>query len=81
MPIHTAWEATEAGIDSCEVKVVHWTEPSHLLDKVAEKAPWMRGYYERGLEGALAQLKELLEAEAPTDRAAVAGGDRVPGAG
>ena len=37
--------------------------PSHLLDKLAEKAPGMRGYYGRALEGALSQLKELLEAE------------------
>jgi len=81
IPVNTAWETTEAGIDSCEVKVVHWTEPSHLFDKLAEKAPWMRGYYERSLEGALAQLKDLLEDEATTGRAAVAGGDRVPGAG
>jgi Polyketide cyclase / dehydrase and lipid transport len=81
MPVHTAWEVTEAGIGSCEVKVVHWTEPSQLFDKLAEKAPGMRAYYGRALEGALAQLKGLLEAEVPTERAAVAGGDRVPGAG
>jgi hypothetical protein len=81
MPVHTAWEVTEAGISSCEVRVVHWTEPSHLLDKLGEKAPGMRGWYERALGGALAQLKGLLEAGSPAERAAVAGGDRVPGAG
>ncbi len=81
IPVCTAWEATEAGIDSCEVKVVHWTEPSHHVDKLTERTPWMRGYYRRALDGALAQLKELLEGEAATGRAAVAGGDRVPGAG
>jgi hypothetical protein len=81
MPVHTAWEVTEAGIDSCEVKVVHWTEPSHPLDKLGEKAPGMRRWYSRALEGALAQLKELLEAGSQAERVAVAGGDRVPGAG
>lgn len=81
LPVHTAWETTEAGIDACEVKVVHWTEPSHLLDKVAERAPGMGRYYARGLDGALVQLKDLLEADALGERAAVAGGDRVPGAG
>jgi hypothetical protein len=81
MPVHFAWETTEVGIDACEVKVVHWTEPAKLLDKLAEKAPGMRAYYGRALEGALSQLKLLLEGETPTDRALVAGGDRVPGAG
>jgi hypothetical protein len=81
MPVNTAWETVGAGIGSCEVKVVHWTEPSHLLDKLAERAPGMRGYYERALEGSLAQLKVLLEEEGATERAAVGGGDRVPGAG
>lgn len=81
MPIHTVWEITEAGIDACEVKVVHWTEPSNLADKVAEKAPGMRAYYRRALEGGLAQLKILLEGDAAADRVGVAGGDRVPGAG
>lgn len=81
MPVNTAWEATDVGIDSCEVKVVHWTEPSHMLDKLAEKSPGMRGYYGRALEGALAQLKELLEGGETAGRTGVAGGDRVPGAG
>lgn len=81
MPVHTAWEVTEAGIDSCEVKVVHWTEPSKLFDKLAEKAPGMRGYYGRALEGALSQLKVLLEDGSETERAGVAGGDLIPGAG
>jgi len=81
IPVHTAWETTEAGIDACEVKVVHWTEPSHLFDMLAEKAPGMRAYYGRALEGALVQLRDLLEAGSATERAAVAGGDRVPGAG
>jgi len=81
MPVHTAWETTEAGISACQVKVVHWTEPSHLLDKLAEKAPGMERWYGRALTGTLAQLRVLLEGGSTADRVAVAGGDRVPGAG
>lgn len=81
MPIHTAWEATEAGAGACEVKLVHWTEPSHPLDRVAEMAPGIERYYRRALGGALAQLKQLLEGDRVPDRVAVGGGDRVPGAG
>lgn len=81
MPVHMAWETTEAGIASCEVKVVHWTQPSHLLDKLAEKAPGMERWYGRALTGSLAQLRDLLEGGIPAERVEVAGGDRVPGAG
>lgn len=81
MPVHMAWEVTEAGISSCEVKVVHWTEPSHLLDRLAERAPGIERWYGRALRGALAQLREILEADSPVSRVAIAGGDRVPGAG
>lgn len=81
MPVHMAWETTEAGISSCQVKVVHWTEPAHMLDKLAEKAPGMERWYGRSLTGALAQLRDLLEGGSPAERVAVAGGDRVPGAG
>ena len=81
MPIHTAWEVTEAGIDSSEVKVVHWTEPTHMLDKIRERTPGMQRWYGRALGGALTQLKDLLEGGGASERVAVAGGDRVPGAG
>jgi uncharacterized protein YndB with AHSA1/START domain len=81
MPIDTAWEVTETGAGSCEVKVIHWTEPSHPLDRIGELAPGMERYYRRALTGALAQLKALLEGDAVPERVAIAGGDRVPGAG
>jgi uncharacterized protein YndB with AHSA1/START domain len=81
MPVHTVWETTEAGISSCEVKVLHWTEPAHILDKLAEKAPGMERWYARALAGSLAQLRDLLEGGSPAERVEVAGGDRVPGAG
>ncbi len=81
LPVGTAWETTEAGPTSCMVKVLHWTEPSHLLDRIAELAPGMSRWYGRALTGALAQLRLLLEDETPADRVAIGGGDRVPGAG
>jgi hypothetical protein len=81
MPVHTAWEVTEAGPSSCEVKLIHWTEPGHPGDRLAELAPGMQRYYRRALAGSLSQLKGILEKGAPHARVAVAGGDRVPGAG
>lgn len=81
MPIFTVWETTEVGLASCEVRVVHWTEPSHPLDRVGELAPGMGRWYRRALTGALAQLKVLLEDGTSAERVGVAGGDRVPGAG
>jgi len=81
MPVHTAWETTGVGASACEVKVIHWTEPAHPLDRLAEAAPGLQRWYRRSLAGALAQLGALLEGGEATERAAVAGGDRVPGAG
>lgn len=80
MPVSTAWELTEAE-RGCEVKLLHWTEPSALGDRIAELAPGMGRYYHRALSGALVQLKRLLEDGRTPGRAAVGGGDRVPGAG
>jgi hypothetical protein len=81
MPVGFAWELTEVGPDSCEVKAIHWTEPSHPRDRLGELAPGIERYHRRALTGALARLKALLEGGAPAGRVAVAGGDRVPGAG
>jgi len=81
MPVHTAWELTEAGPGACEVKVVYWTEPSHPLDRLAELQPGIERWHRRALAGCLAQLRELLEAGVASGRVGVAGGDRVPGAG
>jgi hypothetical protein len=81
MPVSTAWELTETGADGCEVRVTHWTEPSHPGDRIAEKVPGMERFYRRALAGSLAQLKQLLESGTEPERVGVAGGDLVPGAG
>jgi uncharacterized protein YndB with AHSA1/START domain len=81
MPVSTAWELTEAGADGCEVRVIHWTEPSHPGDRIAEKVPGIERFYRRALSGSLAQLKQLLESDVQPDRVGVGGGDLVPGAG
>ena len=81
MPVFTGWELTDAAVNGCEVRVVHWTEPSHPLDRLADHVPGIAGFYRRSLAGCLAQLKTLLEEGSTPERVAVGGGDRVPGAG
>ena len=82
LPFTTVWEVTEAGRGGCEVKVVLWTEPTHPGDRLAEiRPPGAARFYRRHLAGSLAQLKTLLEEGVEPPRVAVAGGDRVPGAG
>lgn len=81
MPVSTAWELTETGVDGCEVRLSHWTEPSHAGDWIAEKVPGIERFYRRALAGSLAQLKELLESGTAPGRVGIAGGDLVPGAG
>jgi Polyketide cyclase / dehydrase and lipid transport len=81
MPVSTAWELTEAGFDGCEVRLSHWTEPSHPGDWIAEKVPGIERFYRRALTASLAQLKAMLEAGTEPGRVGVAGGDLVPGAG
>jgi uncharacterized protein YndB with AHSA1/START domain len=81
LPVHTAWELTEAGLSGCEVRVVHWTEPKHPLDHLAERVPGIERSYRRSLSASLGSLKRLLEEGVAPERASVAGGDRVPGSG
>ena len=81
IPVLTVWEVTEAGASGCEVKVVLWTEPSHPLDRVADHRPGLAHSYRHGLKASLASLKHALEEDVAPERVAVAGGDRVPGAG
>jgi uncharacterized protein YndB with AHSA1/START domain len=82
IPIGWAWELTEGpGGASCEVKVVHWSEPTHPADRVAERRPGVGRFYRRQLRAALAQLRDVLESDQHVERVVVAGGDLIPGAG
>jgi len=81
LPVHTAWELTEAGISGCEVRVVHWTEPKHPVDHLAERVPGIERFYRRSLTASLRRLRTLLEEGLAPQRVSVGGGDRVPGAG
>jgi Polyketide cyclase / dehydrase and lipid transport len=74
---YTVWELVEgpsAGI--CEVSVTFWTESDHLVDRLKEPLKRAR-WFSRGWRRALARLKEVAESEAPIERVAVAGADRV----
>jgi uncharacterized protein YndB with AHSA1/START domain len=82
IPVYTAWELTEGvGPGSCEVTVTYWTEPPTLIDRLRDHKPGAARFYRRSWLGALRRLRELLEGDAEIRRVAVAGGDRIPGAG
>jgi uncharacterized protein YndB with AHSA1/START domain len=74
---HTVWELVEGpspGI--CEVTVTFWTESDHLIDRVKEPLKRPR-WFARGWRRALVRLKAVAESEAPVERVAVAGADRL----
>lgn len=82
IPVFTAWELTEgAGPGSCEVRVTFWTEPSTTIDRLRDHMPGAERFYQRSWTGALRRLRDLIESDARVERVAVAGGDRIPGAG
>jgi uncharacterized protein YndB with AHSA1/START domain len=82
IPVTTAWELTEgAAPGGCDVKVVFWTEPATVIDRARDRLPGAGRFYRRGWAGVLARLKQVIESGGPVERVAVAGGDRVPGAG
>ena len=82
IPVTTAWELTEgAAPDGCDVKVVFWTEPATAVDRARDHMLGAKRFYRREWEGVLARLKQAIESGVPVERVAVAGGDRVPGAG
>jgi uncharacterized protein YndB with AHSA1/START domain len=81
IPVTTAWEVEGAGPASCEVKVTFWTEPPTLIDRLRDHRPGASRFYRRSWLGALRRLRDLIESDADVERVAVAGGDRIPGAG
>lgn len=82
IPVSTVWELSEGlAPGGCEVQVTYWTEPSSIFDHVRDHKPGAARFYRRSWMGALRRLRTLMEEELEVKRVAVAGGDRVPGAG
>lgn len=76
IPNVTEWLLSEAGPSGCEVQVTFWTDPQNPFDKVRD----MKGSARRlgkGLRKSLERLRGVAESDAPLERIAVAGGDRI----
>ncbi len=76
IPARTAWELTEGPGETTRVTVMHWTEPSHRIDRLKEwlgAARWWRRRWGR----ALRHLKDVLESGRPIERVHIGGVDRV----
>jgi uncharacterized protein YndB with AHSA1/START domain len=77
IPARTVWELTEGPGETTEVRLTHWTEPSHAIDRIKEllgAGRWWRRRWSR----ALRHLKDLLESDRPVDRVHIGGRDRIP---
>jgi hypothetical protein len=73
-PTHTVWEVVEGSGRLSEVRVAHWTEAGHPLDRLRELLSGER-WQRRQLRRALERLRQLAEGErAEVPRVGVAGG-------
>ena len=76
-PTTIVWELTEGPGSLTTVRVSHWTEPSHPLDRAREALGAASIWLERDWREALRRLRDLLESGAPGEgQIAVAGGNR-----
>jgi uncharacterized protein YndB with AHSA1/START domain len=76
IPATTVWELTEGTGSLTRVRVSHWTEPSHPLDRALEMVSGNSISAQRGWRKALRRLRDQLEsAEAGRAPVAVAGGN------
>lgn len=76
IPATTVWELTEGAGSLTRVRVSHWTEPSHPLDRALEAAAGNSISERRGWSEALRRLRDQLEsAGAGPAPVAVAGGN------
>lgn len=76
IPSTMAWELLEGPGMMTRVRVSHWTEPQHPLDKLIESAGVASLWYERAWREALRRLRDQLESETPSlRRVGVAGGN------
>ncbi|HEX2391585.1 MAG TPA: SRPBCC domain-containing protein [Solirubrobacterales bacterium] len=76
IPTNTVWELAATPGSLTAVRLTHWTEPGNPLDRAAEIASGASFWQGRGWREALRRLRELVEADAPAARIAVAGGNR-----
>jgi uncharacterized protein YndB with AHSA1/START domain len=75
--VHTVWELRPGPGSLTAVRVSHWTEPDHPLDRAVELLSGASFWQARGWREALRRLREVLESDRPADeRIAVAGGNR-----
>jgi uncharacterized protein YndB with AHSA1/START domain len=77
IPTTTVWELREGPGSLTRIRVSHWTEPSHGVDRVLELLAANSFWEERGWRRALRRLRDLLESDArPPALVAPAGGNR-----
>ncbi len=73
----TLWELTDGPGSLSTVRLSHWTEPPHSLERAREVFTAASFWSERSWREALRRLRVLLESErAPAEGIAVAGGNR-----
>jgi uncharacterized protein YndB with AHSA1/START domain len=76
IPSRTVWELLEGPGSLTRVKVSHWTEPSHPLDRLLETLSAAAFWQERGWREALRRLRDQLESNAAREPVlALAGGN------
>jgi hypothetical protein len=79
IPSTTAWELLEGPGSLITVRVTHWTEPAHPLDRLIDALGVASFWQGRAWREALRRLRDRLEAGARGEaRVAVAGGNRHP---
>jgi uncharacterized protein YndB with AHSA1/START domain len=79
VPVTIAWKLDEGPGTLTTVRVSHWTDPSHPLDRAIEVLGAASHWYERDWREALHRLRDLLEAGGFNgERVAVAGGNPHP---
>jgi len=77
IPNHTVWEVEPSKAGMIRVRVTHWTEPTHPVDKLVESLSFGAHFQRKGWRGAMKRLRDILEGGAPEgDRIAVVGGNR-----
>ncbi len=75
--VFTVWELAEgASPQTCEAKVVFWTEPVTRFDKLGERR--LRRGLRRDWKRAVARLRAIAEEGTAVERVTVAGGERLP---